>query len=79
MYKLILVSAFLKGANMNELLVIENMLWIKDYCLVKENDDLDPEKESLENQLKMAINNVTAIQLKLNTVHGIYDYGNIFN
>jgi hypothetical protein len=49
---------------MEQLIALESKAWFKDFSFIKENDDNDVERESLEGQIKMAINNVTATQLK---------------
>jgi len=57
---------------MENLLKWESRVWLLEYLLVKENDETSYELESLENQVKMAINSVTAIPLKRCSIHGAY-------
>jgi len=57
---------------MENLLKWESQAWVLEFLLIKENDETSCELESLENQIKMAISNVTAIPLKRCSIHGAY-------
>ena len=57
---------------MDNVIEVEERVRLIEYLLVKENDESNVERESLQGQLKMAINNVTATLLKKNAIRGTY-------